>query len=138
MAGTPRYHKDLRVINVLESKYDCSTDATGKLIGTLPKGAVVLLSSSLTVSTVFSGGSATVDVGFAADTNAIFATADITEGTTGIYPAVAATLKTGGFTAPLGADTDVIWTVNEDSGTGVARAFIAYYVPFSEYGNITA
>lgn len=141
MPGIPQYHKDLNVINTLVGYYDRTVDASGKLIGTLPKGAILIPgASTANITTAFDGTGPSVLVGTSGTTNAIFAAADITEGTTGIYAASAASLKTGGFHVPCADDTDIIFTVTEPGDGTVGKVYVclSYYVPFVTAGVPTA
>lgn len=139
MAGIPLYSKELRVVNTIEGRYDKAADATGKIIGTLPKGALVLPSSYAFVATGFDGTAPTFQVGFAGATAAIMASADVAPAAQGIKAAVAATMTTGGLNAPLSADKDVVLTVSEpgDGTVGTIYVVIDFIIPFSVYGNIT-
>lgn len=124
MLNTPQLVKDLRVVNTLVAKYDASKDATGKVIGTLPKHAIPLRTVAH-VTTAFNGTTPTIDVGYTGDTDALGATA-------AILPA-AAGIKSAPPTAagPLTEDKDIIVTEGGTTvTTGVVHLVVEYVFPF--------
>lgn len=114
-AGLPKYHKDLAVSQSRTFKVDLSVYTSGTPICTLPAGAMILGDTQIAIATPTNGTSPTLALGTQPDggsltNNSLFATADTTPGTAGIYLVKQATLTTGGFNAPTTANTDVILT----------------------------
>lgn len=130
MAGVPRYIKDMPgVVQNLQGRYNAATDRTGKLIGTLPKGALLLPSTFVHVQTAFNAG--TAKIGTSGTNDAMFASADIAPTVKSSFKAVVnASLETGAiFNVPLAADTDIVWTV-ATAASGILIANIVFVYPY--------
>lgn len=132
MAGVPQVSKSTpNLLQVVVARYDVSKDKTGKVAVTLPKGAIIMMSTAINIPTAFNGTTPTALLGITGTTAALFASADVAPATAGTKPIVAATLNAGGLNAPLAADTDIIWTVGGGGANtaGVAIACIVFAYP---------
>lgn len=133
MPGTPRVHKDLLVPHRIVGKFKVGTDATGKVLGTLPKNAIVTR-VLIIVAQAFNGATpnASVLLGVAGDTDALAADTDTAANATGYKTSANATLAAGGL-VPLTDSKDIIVTFT--AGGGGTTTGEAYFVVEFAYPN---
>lgn len=129
MTGIAR-QTQLQVVHMIRAtvNYNDSNIANGNVIGTLPKGAVILpLASTVVVSTAFNAATTNnLLIGTSAGGNDLATTSDTAAGSTGAKTLALATVGTG---AKLAADKDIYVTYTQTgtaASAGVATVCIAY------------